>query len=349
MNTQNIAWLKSGNKYQQISENANITNALPKSVYRIHEDFKSGELFLEPFMDKFSFNFKVYGIEDTFIDYVMKTFHNTSSNLGIIFNGIKGTGKTVTAKIIANKMDLPVIIVDRFYRNLTSFLSRFNTDCILFFDEFEKSFNVNKDEDTALLSLMDGMYNSSSRKIFLLTTNTLSIDQNFLGRPSRIRYKKTFSNLPIKVVKEYLKDNLKYSKFTDDIIDYVDTLQISTIDILKTIIEDINIHQSMESIKLFFNTEPAYFDYSYCRSKNDITNQYSKEQFKRDCNNNSLPSDTCYTRQSIKTLKKGDRFMKYIITEPLDEDNIVVTIDEYGTRLYFKILNPDTSPSIYNR
>lgn len=43
----------------------------------------------------------------------------------------------------------------------------------------------------------------------LLTTNNLYVNENLIGRPSRIRYKKTFGNLQPEVVQEYLDDNLK--------------------------------------------------------------------------------------------------------------------------------------------
>lgn len=50
--------------------------------------------------------FKIYGMESKLIEHVMRTFENTTSNLGMLFNGIKGTGKTITAKIIANRTNL---------------------------------------------------------------------------------------------------------------------------------------------------------------------------------------------------------------------------------------------------
>ena len=79
-------------------------------------------IYLEEYAPEFHFDFKVYGLEHDFIDHVMKTFENTTSNLGILLNGTKGTGKTVTAKILANKMNLPVIIVpdNYIYFNSTS-------------------------------------------------------------------------------------------------------------------------------------------------------------------------------------------------------------------------------------
>lgn len=64
-----------------------------------------------------------------------------------------------------------------------------NFECIFFFDE--KEFK----ESSVILSFMDGVYNSIHRKVFLLTTNKLDVNNTLIGRPSRIRYRKSFDSL----------------------------------------------------------------------------------------------------------------------------------------------------------
>ena len=105
--------------------------------------------------------------------------------------------KTVTAKELCNYLQLPVILVQSMGGNTNSKLIEYlstaiNFNCIFFFDEYEKEFEDSSD----VLSFMDGTYNSIYRRVFLLTTNELKVDSNLLGRPSRIRYKKSFDNLP---------------------------------------------------------------------------------------------------------------------------------------------------------
>lgn len=78
--------------------------------------------------------------------------------------------------------------------------------------------------------------------MYILTTNKLSIDENLLGRPGRIRYIKQFGNLTAKAVADYICDNLKDRRKTKMILDVVDVLEISTIDILKAIVDEVNIH-----------------------------------------------------------------------------------------------------------
>lgn len=143
---------------------------------------------------------------------------------------------------------------------LISYLSSFNFDCIFFFDEFEKQFS---ESDCSVLQIMDGVYNSNFRKIFLLTTNQLSVNENLLSRPSRIRYVREFGNLEKSVVEEYLDDNLRDNEGRKELLDYIDTLTISTIDILKAIVEEVNIHgiKSFLEIKKIFNVTCAYYNY----------------------------------------------------------------------------------------
>ena len=78
--------------------------------------------------------------------------------------------------------------------------------------------------------------------VSVLTTNEFSIDYNLLGRPGRIRYIKQFGNLEVNALREYINDNLIDKSKTADVLKQVDLLDISTIDILKVLIEEVNIH-----------------------------------------------------------------------------------------------------------
>lgn len=76
---------------------------LPTAVFLLCQD-AFGNKFLQRLEDQFQFNYKMYGLETALIDRVLKTFKGTNGNLGILLNGIKGTGKTVTSKIICNEL-----------------------------------------------------------------------------------------------------------------------------------------------------------------------------------------------------------------------------------------------------
>lgn len=100
------------------------------------------------------------------------------------FNGLKGTGKTIGAKILSNRMGIPVILVNAPYNGLLDFIQSLCFECVVLIDEAEKTFHENGE---ILLKMIDGVYNEK-RKLYLLTTNNLYLDSNLLGRPGRIRY-----------------------------------------------------------------------------------------------------------------------------------------------------------------
>ena len=161
----------------------------------------------------------------------------------MIFNGIKGTGKTIAAKQLCNRIGLPVIVISKPVDGMLEFIQSLHFESIILIDEAEKTF---REEQEVLLKMIDGVYNDM-RKLYILTTNKLSIDENLLGRPGRIRYIKEFSNLSAKAVNDVIDDNLNDISLKDDVLKVVDSLEISTIDILKAIIDECNIMGSVPS------------------------------------------------------------------------------------------------------
>lgn len=206
-----------------------------------------GRLGLKKICDKFEFNFKVYDLGyNEFLNKLVTVWNNdifveTERNLGVIFNGIKGTSKTISAKLLCNKLDMPTVIINEYFDGILSFINSLDFECVILIDEAEKIFKNSGDNSTdeILLKLVDGVYNVC-RKFYILTTNTLNVNDNLLGRPGRIRYIKEFGNLSEKVINEYLDDNLVVQDQRKNVLKTVDLLQISTIDILKNIVEEVN-------------------------------------------------------------------------------------------------------------
>lgn len=115
---------------------------------------------------------------------------------------------------------------------------------------------------------MDGIYNPTSRKVHILTTNNLYINENLLNRPSRLRYVIDFDSLENKIIEAYIKDNLKDLQYYDKVLELVNSLSDVSIDILKQIISEINLFgfENFESFKNIFNIEFNRFHYSIVTS-----------------------------------------------------------------------------------
>lgn len=257
---QNI-WIQDGNTFMKGSATTKAhPEGLPKGIYEVKES-RTG-YYLNRLGDSFVFNYKLYGINNKFIDHFIKTYNNTTGNLGVLFNGIKGTGKTVTAEELCNRIGLPVIIVKscKEVDDMLKFLAtQINFDCIFFFDEYEKEFR----KSSSVLSFMDGVHNSQYRKIFLLTTNELEINNNLLGRPSRIRYVHSFGNLPEETTLELLNDILIDKDAIEPVLDLIRQMQIVTVDLVKALAQEVNIH-GVDKIDLIcknFNLEFSDFTY----------------------------------------------------------------------------------------
>lgn len=129
---------------------------------------------------------------------------------------------------------------------MIEFVQMLEFECIIFLDEAEKVFrNDDPNASQALLKMIDGITNKS-RKLYLLTTNSLDINPNLLGRPGRIRYIHTFNNIHEEAVREYIKNNLMNKKLTDSVIGVVKSLKVSSIDTLRAVVDEANIHGEIE-------------------------------------------------------------------------------------------------------
>ena len=360
-------WLQDGNIFSQGSATTvSHPEGLPKGIYEVKLSMTG--FYLSKIAESFTFDYKLYGLNQKFIDYVLKTYENTTGNLGVLLDGIKGTGKTVTAKELCNRLQLPVILVQSMGNDTNSKLIKYlstsiDFDCIFFFDEYEKEFKNSSD----VLSFMDGTYNSIYRKVFLLTTNELNVDPNLLGRPSRIRYKKSFNNLSEEVTREILNDILEDKTAIEKVIELTHSMNIITIDLIKAIATEINIHgvESLPDIKETFNIEFSRFTYLYreiqvrhCDLKftpenlNNLLKIYNKykELKKKDWENRSNEEREFYNEWSskfnedygsttedkeLKYLETGDYFVDDRILMVNVAEKYVVTMTDYGyIRIY---------------
>jgi DNA-directed RNA polymerase subunit F len=132
------------------------------------------------------------------------------------------------------------------------FLNSISQNITIFIDEYEKIFG----NSSEMLTIMDGALNSDFRRVFLLTTNELNVEQNLIQRPGRIRYLKKFQDLKPSIVEEIVDDLLIYKQFKKECINFISNLETITVDIVKAIIEEVNIHEeSPLNFETIFNVK----------------------------------------------------------------------------------------------
>jgi hypothetical protein len=247
-------WAQTGNLFS-LREVSHQSEKLPPGIYAIRQNPQTQEFFLELTRTTFALPDPLYGCEQTFVDRVLRTYKEMRSNLGVLLNGIKGTGKTVTCQAIANGLGLPVILVDNSYEGkVDSFLGDIQQDVTFFFDEFEKNFPSDYRSGSKLLPIMDGVFKNSSRKVFLLTTSDLNVEPNLIQRPGRIRYLKTFENLDLETIMKIIDSRLTRPHRRDALVRFISELETITIDIVTSVVDETNIHDDdPETFGGFFN------------------------------------------------------------------------------------------------
>ena len=272
----NQKWIVEGGIFYPVNGGVIIKDSPGPGIWQVYQSPNPMDkrLGLTRVDDKFTFDYKIYDLGGTeMFDKVKKIWNSklyveNGRNLGIIYNGIKGTGKTVSAKLLCNEMNIPTIIINHSYEGqILDFVQALEFECVIFIDEAEKTFTG--DDQQILLKMIDGVYNKS-RKLYLLTTNTLSVNENLISRPGRIRYIQEFGNLSAEAVDMYINDNLLDKSKKNQVIETVDLLEISTIDILKAIVEEVNILGSIDS-KTNLNIPRAnyVFDIFYMRGSDE--------------------------------------------------------------------------------
>jgi hypothetical protein len=235
-------FLRDGTKYHPTSEiNLDMHNTLPPKNFIIQEAPMGGGLYLEE-VGGFELPSHLYGNTERQSDRILSTFNERPATTGVLLSGEKGSGKTLLAKVISAKAAIegcPTIIINQPWigDKFNKLLQDINQPCVIFFDEFEKTYDSDKQEK--LLTVLDGVF--TSKKLFMLTCNdSFRIDRHMLNRPGRLYYALDFVGLSGEFVREYCRDNLKSQQFIDQVGQVVTLFDQFNFDMLKALVEEMN-------------------------------------------------------------------------------------------------------------
>lgn len=213
MKSQQI-YVRNGNVFKSatLPDTSISSSILPPNVYKfVVTESMMGVEYSFNALTPFSEPNKYYGNLVQTADHITHYRLNNKGNLGVLLHGISGTGKSLLAKRLCNQIqketESPIIIIDQSsIEHLGNCIQLLNTPCIFLLDEFEKLFD-NNDEQNALLSILDGVYQTNHT--FILTANdNRRINKYMFGRPSRIRYAIEYDTLDAETVEEVLQDLL---------------------------------------------------------------------------------------------------------------------------------------------
>lgn len=255
-------FIKTNREIRLTDSNVESFDLLPKGTYLTKYDAPNNVYYLEVTED-FTIPSKIYGNSDLLSDRYVRTFLDGTKNMGILLTGLKGTGKSLTAKLTALKSNIPVILVTEEFvgDEFKSFLNSIKQQIVVFIDEFEKIY-TEEDTQQSLLSLLDGIF--EGKKMFIFTSNMKDrINQYMLNRPGRIRYLGEYDSLEESVINDVIEDTLIDKSQIIGLIDVLDVLGMVSMDILVSLINEMNKYNetAKEAVK-YLNIRADKSDYS---------------------------------------------------------------------------------------
>lgn len=176
--------------------------------------------------------------DEMFVKRVLKSFNDGDRNTtGVLLTGDKGTGKSVTAKVLAKKANLPIIVINPGLEEqyLEGFFKEFDTPVCILFDEVDKNFSTQK-----MLTFLDGMH-KTAKKLVIMTANDEDKLSSFIkNRCSRIRYYRHYNMQDD--AKEYaeLICEAKGIENKEEVVDFiVNNIKYPSIDNISSFIDEV--------------------------------------------------------------------------------------------------------------
>lgn len=239
-----------------------------------------GSPFLHRIADRKPIPPKIYGDAESLSDRIIKTYvdrRDKGLNTGILLEGIKGSGKSLTSSISINKViDAGgyCITVNKPYPGelLKDIIGTPAQPVVLDFDEFEKIYKADSlsisdlarsmsgDRDTlvenirragvpsrqapnpaqeSLLTFLSG--GTTAGVLSIITVNDSSNINEFMRkRPSRIFYNVKYNGLSPDVIEAFSKDVLEDQKLIPEFVRKTSRIHNVSFDIITSIADDIN-------------------------------------------------------------------------------------------------------------
>ena len=257
---------------------------IPLGNWLVLYDKMKDQFYLERTND-FKLPEKIYGECTELATRYLNSYNTWDGNLGVLLEGMKGTGKSLLAKEICVRSKKPVIIIQHAYggSKFLNFLSKIKQNVVIFLDEFEKVY-ADYEQQNMLLSILDGTFNS--KFLFLLTINNEADRMNdyMMNRPSRIHYHQHYEGMSMDMIREICVDLLDDKENVESALAVCTYIGDISMDIIISLIKEINLYPKespMEVLK-YMNLEPSSSGFSVKIIRDG-------KILKKDCPTNSNP------------------------------------------------------------
>lgn len=242
--------------------NISLLEEIPVGNWLLSQDEHTKEFFLVHQPD-FKLPEKIYGNEEKMAQRYIDTFNRVNNNVGVLFTGQKGNGKSLTAKLVCQLLKKPVIIITQPFigEAFQNFLGSMTQEVAVFIDEFEKVYPEDDNKQENFLPILDGVF--QSKKLFLFTSNSMNINPFLKNRPGRIRYLRKYEGLEMSVMQEIIDDRLENKEHKEPLRQLLNILSNVSMDVLLHLIEEINFYDEtpLETVRMMnIQVEHSEFD-----------------------------------------------------------------------------------------
>ena len=199
-----------------------------------------------------------------FIDRVLRNFNSNGKNTtGVLLTGDKGTGKSVTAKILAKEANVPIIVINPEIEEkyLEEFFKEFDQPVCVLFDEVDKYFDTSR-----MLTFLDGMHKTAQKLVIMTANDENRLNRFIKNRCSRIRYYRHYNMKDD--AKEYaeLICEAKHVENKEELVDFIiNNINYPSIDNISSFIDEVIFTRdwglTLSEVLEFMNINVGEFDY----------------------------------------------------------------------------------------
>ena len=192
--------INTNSTYRVYPDDLKTFDSLPVGVYKACFSKFTG-FFLEKHPDV-EIKEKIYGHHKEKVAKILSSFEKFDRNLGVIFSGDKGIGKSMAAKLMTQtslEKGIPVILVNEYLPGISDLLNDIEQEVVVIFDEFDKTYESSSgrcgdrdscedDRQTEFLTLLDGfgvgkkLYVTTALAPIVGTLQTITTDLGYLKK-----------------------------------------------------------------------------------------------------------------------------------------------------------------------
>jgi hypothetical protein len=305
-----------------------ISDKIPVKVYSPFLDMNSVHLKVRP---DIVLPETLYGDIEEKCEFILDAY-NHYGKLNVLLEGVKGVGKTLLAKLVAKRSNMPVLLMDQAYsvknlNHIMTFISSNDRKFVIIFDEFEK--NYDWETQKAFLTVFDGILDNKHLSIICSNSNLNPI---YYNRPNRIRYRYDYDYYNNKEVRNIFSSLLTVELEKDVFEKYITKLCSYNVnfDMINSVVSDINRGLSFEELFEVIN-----FKHNQLSNYKVEIERYEIDSVELDINSLKTPFDENANIEHVDA-KKVIRYVGFAKMNPyLDEND-----------LYLKVLSAETRRQI---